>query len=71
MSQIETTQATTIAAPAKPNSPEIHRSAIPSQHPRSTLNSSSYPSNREGFEDSLGGSGLSFLLLWSTGVAFV
>src|ERR1019366_3187161 len=43
-------QTNTIAAPANRNSSDIHRSAIPLQHAHSTLGSSSYPSNREGFE---------------------
>ena len=43
-------QPITIAARADLNSSDIHRSAIPLQHPDSTLGSSSYPSNREGFE---------------------
>src|SRR5579864_2599022 len=52
-------QATTI--PAVRNSSDFHHSAIPLQHPVSTVESSSCPSNREGLRDSLGGSGLSFL----------
>jgi len=46
----------------KVNSSDIHDSEITLQHPGSTVNSSSCPSNREGFGDSLGGSGLSFLI---------
>src|SRR5208282_1082364 len=45
----------------KVNSSDIHDSEITLQHPGSTLNPSSCPSNREGLGDSLGGSGLSFL----------
>src|SRR6266496_306172 len=56
------TQPITIAAPRTPNSSDIHSFAILLQHASGTFNSSSCPSNREGFEDSLGGSGLSFLL---------
>ena len=51
------------SVPARANSSDIHRSAIPLQRPGSTLGSSACPSNREGMEDSLGGSGLSFLFL--------
>ena len=58
------TRTTNIAVPPAPNSPDIHHSAIRLQHLASTLESSSCPSNREGLEDSLGGSGLSFLLVW-------
>src|SRR5208283_4581668 len=61
--QIMKTQATTIAAPRSANSPEIHGPAITLQHPRGTVEPSSCPSNREGLRDSLGGSGLSFLIL--------
>jgi hypothetical protein len=56
------TQTTNITAPLEPNSPDIHHSAIRLQHLTSTVKSSICPSNREGLEDSLGGSGLSFLL---------
>src|ERR1039458_6786854 len=48
--QIEPLQATTIAARRSQNSSDIHRSAIPLQHGDSTVESSSRPSNREGFE---------------------
>ena len=58
------TQTTNIAAPPAPNSPDIHHFAIRLQHLASTVKSSRCPSNREGLGDSLGGSGLSFLLLW-------
>ena len=58
------TQTTNIAAPPASNSPDIHHFAIHLQHLTSTVESSSCPSNREGLEDSLGGSGLSFLLVW-------
>src|SRR6266567_862416 len=50
MSQIEPTQTNTIAAPANRNSSDIHAFAILLQHAGRTLRSSSYPSNREGFE---------------------
>jgi len=50
----------------KVNSSDIHDSEITLQHPGSTVNPSSCPSNREGFEDSLGGSGLSFLLFFAS-----
>jgi hypothetical protein len=56
------TQTTNIAALPASNSPDIHHSATGLQHLASTVESSICPSNREGLEDSLGGSGLSFLL---------
>jgi hypothetical protein len=58
------TQTTNIAAPPALISSDIHHSATRLQHLASTVKSSSCPSNREGLEDSLGGSGLSFLLSW-------
>src|SRR5579863_8151377 len=64
------TQANTIAAPADLNSSDIHHSATTLQHLDSTVRSSSCPSNREGLKDSLGGSGLSFLLLRSIFCSF-
>src|SRR5579863_5576814 len=48
--QLAPMQPNTIAAPRKPNSSDIHRSAIPLQHPDGTVGSSSCPSNREGLE---------------------
>src|SRR5580704_12593973 len=57
-------QPITIAAPANPNSSDIHRSAIPLQHPVSTLRSSSYPSNREGFEGQSRGLRTVLFVLW-------
>src|ERR1700722_3050739 len=43
-------QPNTIAVPLEPISSDIHGSVIPLQHRDSTLDSSSRPSNREGFE---------------------
>jgi hypothetical protein len=65
------TQTTNIAALSAPISSDIHHSATRLQHLASTVKSSSCPSNREGLEDSLGGSGLSFLLFASSGWARV
>src|ERR1700684_4075123 len=48
--QIEKMRTTTIAAPLGPNSSDIHRSEMALQHRIGNLGSSSYPSNREGFE---------------------
>src|SRR3984957_2705293 len=48
--QMEKMRTTTIAASLGPNSSDIHRSATALQHRIGNLGSSSYPSNREGFE---------------------
>src|SRR5579864_2080809 len=48
--QIERLQTTTIAAPCKGNSSDIHGSAISLQYTDSTVRPSRHPSNREGFK---------------------
>src|SRR5580700_10199346 len=51
--------ANTIAAPGQTNSSDIHFFAMILQHRLGNVESSSCPSNREGFKDGFGGSGLS------------
>src|ERR1700688_2156827 len=48
--KIDRLQPTTIAAPRKGNSSDIHGSAISLQYTDSTVSSSRHPSNREGFK---------------------
>ena len=57
-------QPNTIAALAQQEFTRYSSFCNPIATSHSTFNSSSYPSNREGLEDSLGGSGLSFLFLF-------